>query len=129
MKFLTVEEVIEAHTRIVQTYGGLDGIRDMGLLISAIEMPKASFFGEFLHVTIFNKAAAYLFHIVCNHPFLDGNKRSGSAAALIFLEMNGIELEFDEREFEELVVKTAQGKSNKEEISQFFCLANQSKKK
>lgn len=120
MKFLFAEEVIEAHTRIIQLYGGLDGIRDMGLLISAIEMPKASFSGEFLHVTIFDKAAAYLFHIVCNHPFLDGNKRTAAAATLTFLEMNEIELEFDEKEFEELVVKTATGKSDKEEISQFF---------
>ena len=122
MKFLFVEEVIEAHTQIIQIYGGLDGIRDMGLLISAIEMPKASFFGEFLHVSMFDKAAAYLFHIVCNYPFLDGNKRTGTAAALIFLDMNEIELDFDEMELEELVVKTAAGKSDKEEISQFFSI-------
>lgn len=120
MKFLAVEEVIEAHTRIIQAYGGLDGIRDMGLLISAVEMPKASFFGEFLHSTIFDKAAAYLFHLVSNHPFLDGNKRTGSAAALIFLDMNEIKLQFDESEFEELVVSTAKGICEKEAISTFF---------
>ncbi len=120
MIFLTVDEVIEIHTTLIQTYGGLDGIRDMGLLISAIEMPKASMFGEFLHPTFFDKAAAYLFHIVCNHPFLDGNKRTGATSALVFLDMNEINIEFDENQFEELVVQVAQSKVSKETISQFF---------
>jgi len=77
-------------------------------------------FGEFLHPSIFDKAAAYLFHIVCNHPFLDANKRIGAAVALTFLEMNQMPMEFDEREFEELVVKVADGKAAKEAISRFF---------
>jgi death-on-curing protein len=120
MRFLSIEEVIEIHTSMIQDYGGLDGIRDMGLLLSAIEMPKAAMFGEYLHPSIFDKAAAYLFHIVSNHPFLDGNKRTGSAAALVFLEMNKIAIEFEEREFEELVVRVAEGKAEKEELSAYF---------
>ena|ERR1700733_4335649 len=120
MIFLQVEEVIDFHTELINEFGGAHGIRDMGLLISAIEMPKASMFGEELHVTIFDKAAAYLFHIVCNHPFIDGNKRSGTVSALTFLEVNNIALQFDSSELEELVVKTAQSKAKKEEIAHFF---------
>lgn len=120
MKFLTLEEAIEIHTQLIQGYGGLDGIRDMRLLISALEMPKAAMLGEFLHPSIYDKAAAYLYHIVCNHPFIDGNKRTGTAAALIFLDMNSIQLEFDESTFEDLVVDVAKGHVTKEEISAFF---------
>jgi death-on-curing protein len=120
MRFLTVEEVVEIHSLMIQTYGGLDGIRDMGLLLSAIEMPKAAMFGEFLHPTICDKASAYLFHIVCNHPFFDANKRTGAAVALTFLEMNQIAIDIDERAFEDLVVSVADGKVTKEEISAFF---------
>lgn len=120
MKFLTVEEVIEIHTKMIQAYGGLDGIRDMGLLISAIEMPKASMFGEYLHASIYDKAAAYLFHIACNHPFLDGNKRTSLAAALTFLTMNGADCELELSSLEEMVVKTAEGEFEKKQISQFL---------
>lgn len=120
MIFLTVEEIIELHTQMITNYGGLDGIRDMGLLISAIEMPKSMIFGQFLHPSIFDKAAAYLFHIVSNHPFLDGNKRTGTAAMLVFLEMNEANIKFDENQLEELVVKVACSKSSKQEISDFL---------
>ncbi|MEI8365913.1 MAG: type II toxin-antitoxin system death-on-curing family toxin [Parachlamydiaceae bacterium] len=120
MIFLMVEQVIDFHTEIINDLGGAHGIREMGLLISAIEMPKASMFGEFLHVSIYEKAAAYLYHIVCNHPFVDGNKRSGLVAALTFLEVNGVILEFDENELEELVVKVAEGNAEKHVIADFF---------
>jgi death-on-curing protein len=104
MKFLVIEEVIEIHTLMIRLYGGLDGIRDKGLLLSAVEMPKAALLGKYLHESAFDKAAAYVYHIICNHAFFDGNKRTGAAAAIVFLEMNGIELNFDENEYEELVV-------------------------
>ena len=123
MIFITVQEAIEDHAEIVNIFGGLPGTRDLGLLISALEMPKASMFGEYLHPTIFDKAAAYLFHIVCNHPFLDGNKRTGTVMALTFLRQNKVHIEFTEeqsRELEELVVRTAESKINKEQIAEFF---------
>lgn len=120
MKFLSVEEVIEIHDDAVSRYGGLHGIRDMGLLVSAIEMPKATMFGEDLHSSVYDKASAYLFHIVCNHPFIDGNKRTGSASTLVFLEENKIQVEFSIDDFEELVCGTAQGLVNKAQISHFF---------
>jgi len=120
MIFLTVEEVIQIHDELVSEYSGMRGIRDMGLLISAIEMPKAAMFGECLHESIFDKASAYLFHIVCNHAFFDGNKRTGAAATLIFLSQNGYTLNYDMGEFEEMVCKVAQGNFSKEEISKFL---------
>jgi death-on-curing protein len=120
MIFLNVEDIIDFHTEIINEFGGSHGIRDMGLLISAIEMPKASMFGEDLHPTIFDKAAAYLFHIVCNHAFIDGNKRSGIVAALTFLESNEIYLKYDEIELENLVIDIANGKVKKKEIALFF---------
>lgn len=120
MIFLSLEEVIQIQNELVSEYGGLHGIRDMGLLVSAIEMPKATMFGEYLHESIFDKAAAYLFHIVCNHAFVDGNKRTGAASTLIFLSLNGQEMKYDKKDFEEMVCKVAEGQFSKEEISKFF---------
>jgi death on curing protein len=123
MIFITLQEIIEDQAEIVDKYGGATGIRDMGLLASAIEMPKAMMFGEYLHPTIFDKAAAYLFHIICNHPFIDGNKRAGTAAALTFLRQNDVLIKFTDEEssaFEELIVDTANGKITKEQIANFL---------
>lgn len=120
MKFLNLEEVLEIHTLMLERYGGLDGMRDRGLLLSAIEMPKATMFGEYLHPSPFDKAAAYLFHIIGNHPFIDGNKRTGAASALVFLDMNGFTLRFDDKIFEDLVVQVGDGRVDKKEISHFF---------
>jgi len=121
MKFLSVEEVIEIHSELIKISGGLDGIRDRGLLISAIEMPKAMMFGKFLHETVYDKAAAYLYHIVCNHAFLDGNKRTGAITALVFLQENGSYNEnIDEQKYEDMVCNVAQGLIKKNEISEFL---------
>jgi death-on-curing protein len=120
MKFLTVEEVIEIHDGLISAYGGSHGIRDMGLLVSAIEMPKAMMFGEYLHESLFDKAAAYLFHIVNNHAFIDGNKRTGAAATLIFLQINECKIKYNVDEFEEMVCKAAQSQMSKNQISDFL---------
>jgi len=122
MIFLTVEEVIQIHDELVSEYGGLHGIRDMGLLVSAIEMPKSTMFGEYLHKSIYDKASAYLYHIACNHAFLDGNKRTAAATTLIFLIQNGYEIKFDINEFENLICNVAQRKTSKEFISKFLCI-------
>lgn len=120
MIYLNVEEIIDYHTEIINEFGGAHGIRDIGLLISAVEIAKAAMFGDDLHKTVFDKAAAYLFHLICNHPFIDGNKRIGTVAALTFLNVNNIVLKFIPEELEELVVNVAQGKIKKEEIASFF---------
>ena len=74
--YISLENVLEIHDRLVDEYGGLKGVLNFGLLQSALEMPKAMFNGRYLHRTIFDKAAAYLFHITKNHSFVDGNKRT-----------------------------------------------------
>ena len=118
--FLGLDEVIEIHHDQIKRYGGLPGIRDMELLKSAIAMPPASFGGEYLHKSLYEMAAAYLFHITRNHPFIDGNKRTGAVASVVFLIMNGIELNADEDSFEKMVRSVAEGKTDKAAIAKFF---------
>lgn len=94
--FLDIERALRTHCSLIEHYGSVESVRDIGLLHSAIAMPQASFGGEFLHRDLIEMATAYLFHIVQNHPFFDGNKRTGAAEAIVFLAMNGIEIEADE---------------------------------
>lgn len=88
--FLDVDDVLLIHEEQLATYGGAAGIRDVGLLESAVAMPRASAGGELAHEDVFAMAAAYAFHIAQNQPFIDGNKRTGLLAALVFLDLNGI---------------------------------------
>jgi len=108
------------HEDQIQRYGGSFGIRDMGLLESAVAMPQAGFGGQYFHTDLFEMAAAYLFHIVKNHPFVDGNKRVGSMAAYAFLELNGKTFDAPEREYGDLVLAVAEGKRTKSAIAEFF---------
>jgi len=89
-EFLDLADVMAIHERELARFGGLSGLRDQNLLESAIAQPRAQFGGEFLHADLWEMAAAYLFHIVKNHPFLDGNKRTGLITALTFLGINGL---------------------------------------
>ena len=118
--FLSVEDVIEIHADQIQRYGGSFGIRDAELLHSALGMPEAGFGDQYLHADLFEMAAAYLYHIVQNHPFIDGNKRAGTMAAFVFLKLNGLTLEADESAFETLVLQAAQGQVGKDAIADFF---------
>ena len=120
MVFLTLDDIIESHQNQIETYGGSHGIRDIGLLESAIAQPEASFGGQYLHADIFQMAAAYLYHLVMNHPFVDGNKRVGLEAALIFLEINNENLSASDEELVDLVLKTTAGQVGKREIADFF---------
>lgn len=120
MLFLTLDDIIESHQNQIDTYGGSHGIRDIGLLESAIAQPEASFGGQYLHADIFEMAAAYLYHLVMNHPFVDGNKRLGLEAALIFLEINNENLNASDQELIDLVLKTTAGQVGKREIAEFF---------
>lgn len=118
--FLGLDEVFEIHRDQIERYGGHSGIRDMELLQSAVAMPAAGFGEDYLHADIHEMAAAYLFHIVRNHPFVDGNKRTGAVAALVFLIMNGIELHASEDSLEKIVRSVANGKMDKAGVSAFF---------
>jgi death-on-curing protein len=118
--FLTLGEVIEIHRDQIERYGGDPGIRDLGLLQSAIAMPAAGFGDRYLHTDLYEMAAAYLFHIIQNHPFIDGNKRTGAVASLVFLSLNEVDLEADEDEFERIVLGVAQGKIDKASVAEFF---------
>jgi len=118
--FLDIAKVLRIHRSMIEQYGGLDGLRDPGMLLSAIAMPQASFGGQYLHTDLPEMAAAYLYHIVQNHPFLDGNKRTGAAAAIVFLAMNDINLTADEEGLVNLTLSVAEGRCGKTEIAEFF---------
>ena len=118
--FLTLDEVLTIHADQIDRYGGSPGVRDLGLLQSALAQPQAAFGGQLLHGTLFEMAAAYLFHLVNNHPFVDGNKRVGTAAALVFLEMNDVEVTVAEEELATFVLEVAQGMKDKFKITNFL---------
>jgi death-on-curing protein len=118
--FLTVDEVLEIHEQQIELYGGSHGVRDMNLLESALGVPHATFGGEYLHPTIGAMAAAYMFHITQNHPFFDGNKRTGANASITFLLLNNTEPTFDEDALVDLVLNVTQGGVTKEQVIQFF---------
>jgi death-on-curing protein len=105
---------------MIDDYGGLKGVLNAGLLQSALEAPKASFGGAQVYKTVFDKAAAYLFHISRNHPFVDGNKRTASMVSIAFLDANEVTFFFLQKNYEELILKTAMGLVSKKEIAKFF---------
>src|SRR5712692_936925 len=119
-RFLTLEEVIEIQADQIERYGGSPGLRDAGLLQSAFAMPKSGFGEHYLHADLFEMAAAYLFHIVQNHPFIDGNKRVGALAAFTFLKLNGLTLTAKDTEFESIILSVAQGKMGKAGVAEFL---------
>jgi death-on-curing protein len=118
--FLSLEKLLEIHQIQITEFGGSHGVRDIGLLQSATAMPQAQFGGQYLHPDLYEMAAAYLYHVALNHPFVDGNKRVAVMAADIFLLINGIQLTVTEDDFTELVLKVAQRKMEKPEIAAFF---------
>ena len=118
--FLSVEDVLTLHADQIEQYGGTPGIRDLGLLQSALAMPSAGAAGEYFHADLYEMGAAYLFHLVKNHPFVDGNKRAGAAAALIFLRLNGIVVDAPEDELAALVERVAGGQTLKDEVTRFL---------
>ena len=118
--FIDNAEILAIHASQIELFGGEHGIRDVALLESAVAMPQSGFGMEYLHKDIYEMAAAYLFHIVQNHPFVDGNKRTGAATALVFLATNGILIHSDQDEFEKMVLEVAKGNFQKPEIAAYF---------
>lgn len=119
-RFLDLAEVIEIHLDQIERYGGAAGTRDLGLLQSAVAMPQAGVARTYAHGDLFEMAAAYLFHITCNHPFVDGNKRTGAAAALTFLDLNGIAVDLPAADLVDRVESVARGDLEKSGIAEFL---------
>ena len=111
--FLDLEDVLLIHEDQLARYGGAAGVRDAGLLESAVAVPRASAAGEFAHEDLFAMAAAYAFHIAQNQPFLDGNKRTGLLAALVFLDLNGIEIADPEGKLYDAMIALAERRLDK----------------
>ena len=118
--FLDLWEVLRIHQDQVGRYGGASGVRDANLLASAAAVPRAGTEEGYLHSDLFGMAAAYLFHIVRDHPFVDGNKRTGAVAAIVFLRLNGLQVGADEADLEALVRSVAEGTAGKDEVAEFF---------
>jgi death-on-curing protein len=120
IKFLTLSEALLILDDQIRNYGGVYGIRDINLLSSAVYMPESSFSGKYLHETIPAMAAAYAFHICQNHPFIDGNKRTALASSLVFLDINGYELDCKNETLYNKIMDIAKGETKKEELINFF---------
>lgn len=118
--FVSTSMVLSIHARQIERFGGTPGVRDEGLLESALAQPQATFSGNFLHPTISEQAAAYLYHIAMNHPFIDGNKRTAFAVMDTFLRLNGCTLNLTDDRVYDLVMRVARGTMTKEELSTEF---------
>ncbi|MGK0188184.1 MAG: death-on-curing protein [Verrucomicrobiales bacterium] len=115
--FLSVDNVLYLHANTINMEGGANGIRELALLESAALTPQQQFGGGYLHSDLPAMAAAYLFHLCSNHPFVDGNKRVGAMAAYVFLDVNGWSLSVGEAAFEKTVMSVAAGECSKEELT------------
>lgn len=117
-EFLEVDDVLDLHLQQLARFGGASGLRDRGLLESAVAQPQMTADGEFIHPDVFAMAAAYLFHIVRNHAFVDGNKRTGLLACLVFLDLNDHPLEHDTDGLYRLTLGVADGSINRPEVAE-----------
>jgi death on curing protein len=120
MRTLSPEQVLFIHARLVAETGGEHGIRDLGMLLSAVARPQAVFDGKDLYQDIYHKAAALMESLINNHPFVDGNKRTGLTAAAMFLRMNGYHLAASNEEVQSFTLSIAMGKESVETIAKWL---------
>lgn len=120
IRFLAVADVLLIHENTIHHEGGMAGLRDPGLLESAVLMPQQQFGGEYLHLGLAEMAAAYLFHIAQNHAFHDGNKRTAAMAALIFLDANGVTRLPAPDELERMTLAIAAGEATKSQLIEWM---------
>lgn len=118
--YLTAVQVLFIHARLLAETGGAPGVRDLGLLESAIARPQATFDGQDLYPSLYAKAAALMVGLVNNHPFIDGNKRVGLTAAALFLVRNGLQLRASNEELEQVTLEAAQGRLTVEQMASWF---------
>ncbi len=116
-EFLDVDDVLAIHDEALAAFGGSAGVRDAGLLASAVAMPQASFGGELLHEDLLAMAAAYAFNIAQNQPFIDGNKRTAILAAIVFLDLNSVEIPEATDELYEAMIGIAERRLGKEDVA------------
>ena len=119
MKRLSKEQILMLHSQLIEEFGGSDGVRDHNLLESALESPFQSFGGEELYPTLQAKAARLGYGLIKNHCMLDGNKRIGTHAMLVFLELNGVELKYSQKELYETVLAVADGSLEYDDLLQW----------
>ena len=119
-KFLDKETILYFHSDQIKRYGGSFGVRDENLLESALAQPQATFNGKYLHKNIYEKAAAYAYHICKNHPFIDGNKRIALIAMVTFLYVNRYELKISEKEMYLLIMGIANNSISKEDLTDYI---------
>ena len=116
MKKLTKEQIIMLHSALLERFGGQDGLRDDGMLDSALNTPFQTFSGSELYPDLLSKAARLAFGLIANHSFIDGNKRIGTHAMLIFLRLNNVGLEYDDDDLIALILRTAAGENDDKTI-------------
>ena len=120
MKYLTAEQVLFIHARIIDETGGAHGVRDIGLLQSAVGRPRATFGGKDLYPDIFRKTATLAESLAKNHSFIDGNKRTAMASASLFLSMNGFHLETSQKELVRFAIELAVGHVTPDQAAAWF---------
>lgn len=116
MKILNKRQVLLLHSALIAQSGGLDGTRDEGLLDSALNAPFQTFAEQNLYPTVLEKAARLGYGLICNHPFLDGNKRIGTHAMLVFLDINQFSLSYTDNELIEMILRVAAGEAGYNEL-------------
>jgi death-on-curing protein len=119
-RFVPEQIVPRLQADLIQRYGGRRGLRDPGLLASALAQPKSTAGGRYLHRTVFDKAAAYGYHLARNHPFVDGNKRIAFVVMDIFLQMNGWQIDAPEKEVYKTVSALAAGHTSKAALAKWL---------
>jgi death on curing protein len=118
--YLTAEQVLFVHYRLIGETGGEHGVRDLGLLESAVARPQATFDRQELYLDAFEKAAALMESLINNHPFVDGNKRTGIACAVLFLQQNGVSFSAKNAELEKFTLRVASSKVGRSEITEWL---------
>ena len=120
MKCLSKKQILMLHTALIAEFGGLEGVRDEGLLESALAAPFQTFGGEAVYPSLQAKAAQLGFGLICNHPFVDGHKRIGAHAMLVFLALNGIDLTYSQQELVDIVLSVAAGNADRQALLQWI---------
>lgn len=124
-RYISRNEILELHERMLEGYGGMPGVRDEGILDSCLAQPQTHVFDVERFPTLIEKAAAYCFFIVRNHPFFDGNKRTGFVAPQHFLRINGVQESFEEDEAYNVIIGVANGEVSMEGVATMIASAVQ----